>query len=144
MAGLLPLWLMIEHVCTTLTEKRVALFSGNILTVSWVHRVACRSSLVAKQLIRILTLRMNAQQCCPLTTLHITGDQNSMTDIPLRSFGSKTKWHFKIKHALLTFFNKHFPLPNQTSWNVCQPTSVIATRVTSILQTVPFRQDDWR
>jgi hypothetical protein len=135
---------MIEHICTNLTEKRIALFSDNNPTVSWVQRMECRSSLIAKQLIRVLTLRMNAQRCCPLTTLHITGDQSSMTDIPSRSFGSEAKWHFKTEAALLTFFNKTFPIPNQNSWNVCQPTSAIVTRVTSILRTVPFRLDNWR
>ena len=94
MAGLLLLWLMIKHTCESLTEKRIALVSDNTPTVSWVQRMACRSSLVAEQLIRVLTLRMNAQRSCPLTTLHIAGDQNSMTDIPSRSFGSEAKWHF--------------------------------------------------
>jgi hypothetical protein len=61
MAGLLLLWLMIEHVCMSLTKKWVALFSNNSPTVSWVQRMACRSSLVAKQLIRVLALRINAQ-----------------------------------------------------------------------------------
>ena len=36
MAGLLLLWLMIEHICESLTEKRIALFSDNSPTVSWV------------------------------------------------------------------------------------------------------------
>jgi hypothetical protein len=48
MAGLLLLWLMIEHVCSLLTEKRVALFSNNSPTVSWVQRMVCQSSLIAK------------------------------------------------------------------------------------------------
>ena len=61
MAGLLLLWLMIEHVCSCLVEKRVALFSDNSPTVSWVHRMACRSSLIAEQLIRVLALRINTQ-----------------------------------------------------------------------------------
>jgi hypothetical protein len=88
MAGLLLLWLMIEHVCSSLTEKRVSLFSNNSPTVSWVQRMVCQSSLIAKQLIRVLALCINAQLSCPLTTLHISGDQNTMTDIPSRSFGS--------------------------------------------------------
>jgi hypothetical protein len=50
-----------------------------------------------------------------LTTLYITGDQNSMTHIPLQFFGSKQKWHFKTDTDLLTFFNLTFPLPNQNS-----------------------------
>ncbi len=142
MVGLLLLWLMIEHVCESLTKKRVALFSDNSPTVSWVQRMACRSSLIAEQLIRVLALRINKHRSCPLTTLHITGDQNMMTDIPSRSFGSKPKWHFKTEKELLTFFNATFPLPHKNSWSVCRPTSKIAMRVILILRTVPFTLED--
>jgi len=144
MAGLLLLWLMIKHVCSGLAEKRVALFSDNSPTVSWVQRMACRSSLIAEQLLRVLALRINTQRSCPLTTLHIAGDQNTMTDIPSRSFGSNPKWHFKTEHDLLTFFNSSFPLPNKNSWSVCQPTSKMTMRVISILRIVPFTLEDWR
>ncbi len=133
-----------EHVCGTLAEKRVALFSDNSPTVSWVQCMASCSSLVAKQLIRVLTLRFNLQKVCPITTLHIVGDQNAMTDIPLRSFGSKPKWHFKSDIDLLTFFNATFPLPQKNSGTVCQPTSAIAMRMISILRMKPFTLDDWR
>jgi hypothetical protein len=51
MAGLLLLWLMIEHICESLTEKRIVLFSDNSPTVSWVQRMACWSSLIAEQLL---------------------------------------------------------------------------------------------
>ncbi len=84
LAGLVLLWLMMEHVCGPLIEKRIALFSNNSPTVSWIERMACRSSLVAEQLIRVLALRFNIQKVCPITTLHIAGDQNSMTNIPSR------------------------------------------------------------
>ncbi len=144
LAGLVLLWLMIEHMCPTLREKKVALFSNNSSTVSWVQQMACRSSLIAEKLIRVLTLRINAQLSCPLTTLHIVGDQTSMTDIPSRSFCSKQKWHFKTDADLLTFFNLNFLLPNQNSWTVSQPTSAIATRVISILQITHFTLDKWR
>jgi len=103
LAGLVLLWLMMEHVWGPLAEKRIALFSDNSPTVSWVQRMACCSSLVAEQLIRVLALRFKPQKVCPITTLHIAGDQNSMTDIPSRSFGSEHKWHFKSEHDLLTY-----------------------------------------
>jgi hypothetical protein len=144
LAGLTILWLVMEHVCGLLTKKRVAHFSNNNPTISWVHRMASRSSLVAKQLIPVLALRFNLQKICPITMLHIAGDQNQMTDIPSRSFGSKSKWHFKTDKNLLTFFNLHFPLPTQNSWLVCQPTSAIATRVISVLRMKPFTLEDWR
>ena len=144
LAGLVILWLMMEHVCGPLAEKRIALFSDNSPTVSWVHRMACRSSLVAEQLLRVLALRFNLHRVCPIATLHIAGDQNAMTDIPSRSFGSEPKWHFKTEADLLTFFNDTFPLPRQNSWTVCQPTSAIAMRVISVLRMTPFTLDDWR
>jgi hypothetical protein len=37
LAGLVLFWLMIEHVCTMLREKKVALFSNNSPTVSWIQ-----------------------------------------------------------------------------------------------------------
>ena len=144
LAGLVILWLMMEHVCGPLAEKKVAIFSNNSPTVSWVQRMACRSSLVAEQLIRVLALRFNIHKVCPITTLHIAGDQNAMTDIPSRSFGSKPKWHFHTDLDLLTFFNNNFPLPQKNSWTVCQPTSAIAMRVISVLRMTPFTLDDWR
>jgi hypothetical protein len=104
LAGLTILWLVMEHVCGPLTKKRVAIFSNNSPTVSWVHCMASCSSLVAKQLIRVLALQFNLQKICPITTLHIVGNQNQMTDIPSCSFGSKSKWHFKTDEGLLTFF----------------------------------------
>ena len=106
--------------------------------------MASRSSLVAEQLIRVLALRFNIQAVCPITTLHIAGDQNAMTDIPSRSFGSEPKWHFKTDIDLLTFFNATFPLPQQNLWTVCRPTSAIAMRVISVLRMTPFTLDDWR
>ncbi len=144
LAGLVILWLMMEHVCGTLTEKQVALFSNNSPTVSWVERMACRSSLIAEQLIRVFALCFNLQKVCPITTLHIAGDQNLMTDIPSRLFGSEPKWHFKLENKSLTFFNCNFPLPKQNLRTVCQPTSAIAMQVISVLWTQPFTLEDWR
>jgi hypothetical protein len=51
LAGLVILWLMMEHVCGSLAEKWVTIFSNNSPTVSWVQWMACCSSLVAEQLI---------------------------------------------------------------------------------------------
>jgi hypothetical protein len=37
LAGLIILWLMMEHVCGPIAEKWVAIFSDNSPTVSWVQ-----------------------------------------------------------------------------------------------------------
>jgi hypothetical protein len=89
-AGLLLLWLVMEKVCDPKPGAHIALFSSdNSPTVSWVRRLAAKGSLVAGELLRALALRMKQKQVSPLTTLHIAGQKNAMTDIPSRSFGSE-------------------------------------------------------
>ena len=51
------LWLVMEEVCPKLRADHVALFSDNSPTIGWVKRLAERGSLVAMQLVRVLTLR---------------------------------------------------------------------------------------
>jgi len=91
MAGLLLLWLVMESVCGSFREKRVALFSDNSPTVGWVRRLATQGSMVSAHLIRALALRLNLNRTCPITPLHIVGEKNSMIDVPSSSFGSKPK-----------------------------------------------------
>jgi hypothetical protein len=144
MAGLLFLWLVIELVCGNLREKHVALFSDNSPTVSWVCRLATRGSLVSAHLIRALALRLKLNGTCPITPLHIAGEENSMTDIPSRSFGSEPQWLCRTNDNLLTLFNTTFLLPNQSSWNVFQLSSRISTCVTSVLLMKDFMLEEWR
>ena len=144
MAGLLLLWLVMETVCKKLTEARVALFSDNAPTVSWVQRLASRQSKIAAQLVRALVLRVKLNKACPLTPVHIPGCENLMTDIPSRSFGSVKQWHCKTDLDLLTLFNATFPLPQQNSWTVFQLSSKVATRVTSVLRTTATTLEEWR
>eukprot|EP00956_Cyclotella_meneghiniana_P043378 scaffold267083_cov146-Cyclotella_meneghiniana.AAC.1 len=92
MAGLLLLWLVMEELCDLTSGSHVALFSDNAPTVSWVNKLASKNSQVADQLIRALALRLKLKGASPLSTMHIAGDKNEMTDIPSRSFGSEEKW----------------------------------------------------
>ena len=96
------------------------------------------------QLVRALALRLQLAHASPLIPLHIAGVQNAMSDIPSRLFGSDPRWACSSHSDLRTLFNNTFPLPNQVSWTVFQPSSVICTYVTSILQTMPFTMDEWR
>jgi hypothetical protein len=144
MAGLFMLWLVMEDVCNPLTNAHVALFSDNSPTVHWVQRLAAKHSTVAMQLVRALALRLQLQHTSPLTPLHIAGKKNALTDIPSRSFGSEPTWFCESDTDLSTLFNASFPLPNQASWTVYQPSSKIATRLISTLQTKVFTLDEWR
>ena len=144
MAGLLFLWLVIESVCGNLREKHVALFSDNSPTVGWVRRLATRGSLVSAHLIRALTLRLKLNGTCPITPLHIASEENSMTDIPSRSFSSEPWWLCRTDDDLLTLFNTTFLLPNQSSWHVFQLSSRISMCMTSVLLMKDFMLEEWR
>jgi hypothetical protein len=144
MAGLLLLWLVMESVCGNLREKRVALFSNNSPMVGWVQCLATHGSMVSAHLIRALALRLKLNGTCPITPLHIAGEENSTTDIPSPSFGSKPKWHCRSNTDLLTLFNNLFPIPSQNSWAVFQVTYAVGMRVTSVLQMTDFTLDEWR
>ena len=106
--------------------------------------MACHTSLVAEQLVHVLALWFNLQKVCPITTLHIADNLNSMTDISSQSFGSEPKWHFKLDNDLPTFFNCTFTLPNQNSWTACQSTSMRSMGVISVLRMTSFTLDYWR
>jgi hypothetical protein len=120
MAGLLIIFLVMEEIVCNLTEANITLFSNNTPTVSWVTCLASWHSIIAANLVAALALRLKKLRCCPLTPQHIKGKENTITGIPSRLFGSVPQWHFKSNNDLETFFNSHFPLPNQTSWNVFQ------------------------
>ena len=143
-AGLLMLWLVMEDVCSIESGDHVALFSDNQPTVSWVRRMASKSSVVAGQLIRALALRLKVKGASPLTPLHISGVQNAMTDIPSRSFGQPKKWHCESHDELLTLFSKNFPLPKQNCWTVYQLSSALSMRVVSVLRMKLTTLDAWR
>ena len=144
MAGLLVTWLVMETVCEDLREKRIAVFSDNDPTVSWVKRLASRHSVVAAQLVRAMALRMKLRGACPITPVHIPGVENAMTDIPSRSFGSVLEWFCKTDTDLLTLFNTRFPLPGQASWTVFRMTSKVFMRVISVLRMRDIALEEWR
>ena len=145
-AGLLLLWIIMEDVCKLGATPgcHVGLYSDNTPTVHWVQKLASRSSKVAMQLLRCLAFRLKIVKASPLTPLHVAGVRNALTDIPSRSFGSEPQWLCKNDAQLLTLFNKTFPLPNQASWQVYQPSKEQCTRVTSVLQMRRTTADEWQ
>ncbi len=144
MAGILLLWLVMEEVCHPLLEKRVALFSDNLPTVSWVTRLASRRSLIAEHLVQVLALRLKANKASPITALHIEGKKNAISDVPLRSFGSTPAWHHESDSKFLTLFNSLFPLPYQNSWTGFHLNSKVVMRVIFTLRTRHSDLEEWR
>ena len=133
MAGLVLLWLVIEHVVRDLRHKHVLMLSDNSPSVSWMDRMASKRLRPAGKQLRALAYRINVKEACPITPLHIPGVHNRIADIPSRSFGYKHAWNFCDDKEFLTFFNKTFPLPNQLSWTGCQLSSGIKSRCVDAL-----------
>ena len=70
--------------------------------------------------------------------------QNSIGDIPSRSFGGTPKWHCKTDKQFLELFNSKFTLPNQQSWKLFHIPSALSTRVISVLLMKNSGMAEWR
>jgi hypothetical protein len=100
--------------------------------------------MVSAHLIRALALQLKLNRTCPITLLHIAGEENSMTDIPSRSFGSKPKWHCKSNTNLPILFNNLFPICSQNSSTIFQISYRVGMQVTSLLRMKVSTLDKWR
>ena len=76
----------------------------------------------------------------PLVTRHIAGKQNALGNVPSQSYGWKASWHFENDNDFLTFFNSHFPLPEQNLWTGFQ----VVSRVMRELLTQGSPMAEWR
>ena len=132
-----------EEVCPKLRAAYVPLFSDKSPTIGWVKRLAARWSLVEMQLVWALALRLKKYEASPLTPFHISGEENSMADIPSRLFVSNLAWFCKNDIDLLNLFIKNFPLPNQTFWGVFRPSKAASMKVISVLRMHNFEMGEW-
>jgi hypothetical protein len=144
MVGLLFLWLCVEAIVQDIAHKHVALFTDNSPTVSWVEKMASKKSRIAAKLVCALALRLNITKTCPLTWVHIPGMENSLTDIPSRSFGSVKEWACNNDNYFLTLFNRTFPLPNQALWTTFCFTTKMTIHVISVLRMKGTTLDKWQ
>ena len=78
-----------------------------------------------------------------LTSLHIAGEANYMTDIPSHLFDSNLAWFCKNETDLLKFFNKNFPFPNQASWILFSSSNTASMKFISVLQMQHFEMGEW-
>ena len=132
LAGIVLGWLVLEQVCKNLTYKHVGLFCDNTSAVSWTHRGSTSTSTVAGRLLRFLALRQRKRQVSSLAPLHVAGEDNTMADIPSRAF--KEGKYFKAANDIVTYFNTHFPLPQNLSWKEYVVKPKLASRVISCLR----------
>ena len=95
----------------------------------WMGKTPCSESIVVSNATstRINSTNKKGWGIIVDTFAHY-GEENSMTDIPSRSFGSNLSWFCKNETDLLNLFNKHFPLPNQASWTTFSPSNAVTKR----------------
>ena len=132
-----------EEVCDVKSGYHVAVFRDNQPKVLWVDQLESKISVVAGQLLRPLALRLEMKGASTLTPFHIAGNHNSITNIPLRSFGSEPKWHCKTYADLLILLNNKFLLPKKASCTVLNPTKDISMKLLSVLWMGVTIMEEW-
>ena len=111
-------------------------FSDNSPTVGIVNRQASKAkSPTPARTLRWLATRQRLYRCGPQTIQHWPGEQNTMADIPSRSFaGGRPK---SGDREFLTSFISMFPLPTQlASWRLVNPRPEICSAAFSLLRKV--------
>ena len=131
LAGIVLHWLVLEWMQIPLKYCHIGTFCDNVSATVWAHRLRTSTSIPAARLLRLLGIRIHAQQASGLTPLSIAGVNNNMADIASRAF--KNGKYFAAAHNLTTYFNTNFPL-QATSWTECHLPKEIISRVISCLQ----------
>ena len=132
LAALVLGWMVLEYVCNDLTFKHIGMFCDNTSAVAWAYKGGTSRSIPAGRLLRLLSLRQRTRKASSLLPMHIAGENNAMADIPSRAF--KNGEYFHAHENLITYFNSHFPLPQNLSWQEFQVSSKMASRVISCLR----------
>jgi hypothetical protein len=132
LAGLVLNWLALECTDIPLRHEHVGTFCDNTSAVSWAYKMRSSASKAAGQLLRILSLRIHSKAASSITPLSIAGDDNDMADIVSRAF--KNGKYFEAENNLLTYFNSHFPLPQNASWQECRIPKEWISRVIACLR----------
>ena len=144
MAAIVLGWLVLEGIDADLRHAHVGIYSDNTPSVSWTNKMASKRSNIAGHLLFALAMRQRLCRASPLCTLHIAGIINDMADIPSRSFGYKAEWNFQHDADFLNYFESSFPLPNQRSWKLFQPSSGVTTRIVAALQMKAIPMVEWQ
>ena len=130
LAALILGWLALECIAD-LGFKHVGMFCDNTSAVAWATKLRTSKSLAAARLLRFLGLRLKARQASSLLPMHIAGEDNALADIPSRAF--KTGNFFEAAADLTSYFNHHFPLPQDVSWIEFKVPEKLTSRVIKCL-----------
>ena len=133
LAGAVLNWLALElQPNLTLKHQHVGTYCDNTSAVAWAYKLRTSKSKIASRLLRLLSLRIHQSQATGLTPLNIAGENNDMADIVSRAF--KNGKYFDASDNLISYFNSHFPLPQQKSWMECILPQRLVSRVIACLR----------
>ena len=131
LAGLVLGWLVLEYITPDLAYKHVGSFCDNTSAVAWAQKGHTTTSIPAARLLRFLSIRQRAHRTSSLLPIHIPGENNDMADFFSRAF-KQGKFYLE-NSTLLSFFSKHFPLPQKKSWSEWKVHKKLSMQVTSCL-----------
>ena len=131
LAGMVLGWLVMEYTIPNLAFCHIGMFCDNTSAITWAHKGSSSKSIPAARLLRFLYLRQRTKQTSSILPIHIAGEDNTMADISSRAFNQGK--FFEASNDLLTYFNSHFPLSQNTSWTEFHLSPKLTTRVISCL-----------
>ena len=132
LAGMVMGWLVLEAVHEKLAYKHVGTFCDNTTATSWAHKGHTNKSIPAARLLRFLSLRQRTRQTSSILPLYIQGIDNVMADVLSRAF--KQGAYFHAQANLVSYFNSHYPLPQNKSWTEFTVPKKLSWRVISCLR----------
>ena len=103
------------------------------LTNYWMGKTPCSKGIICSNAISV-SIKATIKKGWGVTVapLHISGEENYMTDIPSRSFGGNLACSCKKDTDLLNLFNTNPPFPNQASCTVFSPSNTASMKFISV------------
>ena len=141
-AGVLLQQMALEVAADNLRHKNALSFCDNTAAVSWVCRMASKSSRIGGRLVKGLAVRARQQRMCLPGALSIAGEANAMADVTSRSFALRSGFLLSDA-ALLSHFHKHFPLPQKRCWKIVTLPPEDISKVVSTLRGERLTMAQW-
>ena len=123
-------------------HKNALSFCDNTAAVSWVTRMASKSSRIGGRLVKGLAVLARQRRMCLLGALSVSGEANKMADIASCSFCLDSGLVLS-NPALLAHFNAHFPLPQNRSWKIVTSPPEAISKVFSTLRGEQLTMAQW-
>jgi len=137
--GLLLHWMVLE-LCMDVAHAHIACWYDNTPTIAWASKLLSTKATMAVQLLWILALQMLHCWASPLTMLHAPccrrHEYNSRFCIAIVQ-------RFLMPNHFLTEFHNHFPLLQDTSWNLFQLPNAAIGCICALLSTKTPMLESW-